>query len=99
MNCDNTARIPNQVQSDIDTVVDDDDADNNECDPDFSIPSKVNDIKKQCDNEYHKLLIKKFSSSEKYDIFPKGQKNKPQKRPVKLPPKAKKIAKKHNSTK
>ena len=99
MNCENTARIPNQVQSDIDTVVDDDDADNNECDPDFSISSKVTDIKMQCDDEYHKLLMKKFSSSEKYDIFPKGQKTKPQKRPAKLPPKAKKIAKKHNSTK
>ena len=38
MNCDNTARIHNQVQSDIYTVVvDDDDAGNNECDPDFSI--------------------------------------------------------------
>ena len=43
--------------------------------------------------------MKKFSSSEKYDIFLKGQKKKPQKRPAKLPPKAKKIAKKHNSTK
>ena len=40
MNCDNTARIPNQVQSDIDTVVDDDDVDNNECDPDFFITFK-----------------------------------------------------------
>ena len=38
LNCDNTARISNQVQSDIDTVIHDDDADNNECDPDFSIP-------------------------------------------------------------
>ena len=46
-----------------------------------------------------KLLMKKFSSSEKYDIFPKGQKKKPHKRPAKFPPKAKKIAKKHNSTK
>ena len=46
-----------------------------------------------------KLLMKKFSSSEKYDIFPKGQKKKPQKRTAKLPPEAKKIAKKHNSTK
>ena len=43
--------------------------------------------------------MKKFSPSEKYDIFPNGQKRKPQKRPGKLPPKAKKIAKKHNSTK
>ena len=94
MNCDNTARIPNQVQSEIDTVVDDDDADNNECDPDFSIPLKVNDTKMQCDDEYHKLLMKKFSSSKKYDIFPKCQTRKPQKRPAKLPPKAKKIAKK-----
>ena len=58
--------IPNQVQSDIETVVDDDDADNNECDPDFSIPLKVNDTKMQCDDGYHRLLIKKFSSSEKY---------------------------------
>ena len=49
MNCDNTARIPNQVQSDIDTVVDDDHADNNECVPDFSIPLKVNDTKIQRD--------------------------------------------------
>ena len=40
-----------------------------------------------------------FVTLEKYDIFPKGQKKKPQKRHVKLPPKAKKIAKKHNSTK
>ena len=40
MNCDDTARIPNQVQSDFDTAVDNDDADNNECDPDFSIPLK-----------------------------------------------------------
>ena len=46
-----------------------------------------------------KLLMKKFLSSEKYDIFPKGHKKKPQKRPAKIPPKAKKIAKKHNSTK
>ena len=97
--CDNTARIPNQVQSDIDTVVNDDDAGNNKCNPDFSIPLKVNDTKMQCDDEYHKLVMKKFSSSEKYDIIPKGQKKKPQKRPAKLPPKAKKIAKKHNSTK
>ena len=37
-----------------------------------------------------KLLMKKFSSSEKYDIFPKSQKMKPQKRPAKLPPKTKK---------
>ena len=33
LNCANSARISNQVQWDIDTVVDDD-ADNNECDPD-----------------------------------------------------------------
>ena len=99
MNCDNTARIPNQAQSDIDTLADNDIAENNECDPDFLIPFKVNDTKMQCDDEYHKLLMKKFSSSEKYDIFSKGQKKKPQKRPAKLPPKAKKIAKKHNSTK
>ena len=46
-----------------------------------------------------KLFMKTFSSSEKYDIFLKGQKKKPQKRPAKLPPKAKKIAKKHNPTK
>ena len=46
-----------------------------------------------------KLLMKKIPSSEEYDIFPKGRKNEPQKRPAKLPPKAKKIAKKHNSTK
>ena len=45
-----------------------------------------------------KLLMKKFSSSEKYDIFPKGQKKKPQKSPAKSPPEARKIAKKHNST-
>ena len=57
MNCDNTARIPNQVQSDIDTVVDGDDADNNECDPDFSIPLQVNDTKMQCDDEYHKAGV------------------------------------------
>ena len=55
LNCDNTTRIANQVQSHIDTVVDDDDADNNECDPDFLIPLKVNDTKMQCDDEYHKL--------------------------------------------
>ena len=42
LNCDNTARIPNQVQSDIDTVHDNNDADNNECDLDFLIPFKVN---------------------------------------------------------
>ena len=46
-----------------------------------------------------KLLMKNFSSSEKYDIFPKGQKKKSQKRATKLPPKAKKIVKKHNYTK
>ena len=46
-----------------------------------------------------KLLKEKFSSSEKYDIFPKGHKKKPQKRPAKLRQKAKKIAKKYNSTK
>ena len=70
MNFDNTARIPNQVQSDIDTVVDDDDPDNNECDPDFSIPLKVNDTKMQCDDEYHKAsvevldqIIEKFNVS------------------------------------
>ena len=57
MNCDNTARISNQVQSDIDTVVDDDDAYNNDCDPDFSIPLKVNDTKMQCDDEYHKAGV------------------------------------------
>ena len=43
LNCDNTARIPNQVHLDIDTVVDDGDADNYKCDPDFSISLKVND--------------------------------------------------------
>ena len=37
--------------------------------------------------------MKNFSCAEKYDIFPKGQKNKSHKRPTKLPPKAKKIAK------
>ena len=58
LNFDNTARIPNQVQSDIDTVVDDDAADNNECDTDFSIPLKVNDTKMQCDDEYHKAGVK-----------------------------------------
>ena len=99
MNCDNTAMIPNQVQWDINTVVDDDDADNNECDPDFPIPLKVNDTKMQRDDEYHKLLMKKLLTSEKYDILRKSQKKKPQKRPAKLPPKAKKIAKKHNYTK
>ena len=57
MNCDNTARIPNQVQSNIDTAVDNDDADNNECDRDFSIPLKVNDTKMQCDDEYHKTGV------------------------------------------
>ena len=41
LNCDNTARIPNHVQLYIDTVVDDDDADNNEWDPDFSKSLKV----------------------------------------------------------
>ena len=54
MNCDNTARIPDQVQSDIDTVVDDDDADNNECDTDFSVPLTANDTKMQCDHKYNK---------------------------------------------
>ena len=44
-----------------------------------------------------KLLMNNFSFSEKYVIFPKGQKKKPQKRPAKLPSKAKKIVKKHNS--
>ena len=34
--------------------------------------------------------MKKFSSSEKYDIFPKGQKKRPQKKPTKLRTKAKK---------
>ena len=70
MNWNNTARIPNQVQSDIDTVVDDDDADNNECDLDFPIPLKVNDRKMQCDDEYHKAgvevldqIIQKFNVS------------------------------------
>ena len=57
LNCDNTARIPNQVQSDIDNVVDDDDADNNESDPDLSIPLTANDTKMQCDNEYHKAGV------------------------------------------
>ena len=46
-----------------------------------------------------KLLMKKFSSYEKYEIFPKGQKEKPQKRPTKLPPKPKKVATKYNFTK
>ena len=46
-----------------------------------------------------KHLMKKFLSSEKYDIFPKCQKKEPQKRPAKLSPKAKKIAKKHNPAK
>ena len=46
-----------------------------------------------------KFLMKKFSSSEKYKTFPKGQKKKPQKRAAKLLPKAKKLAKKHNSKK
>ena len=70
MNCDNTARIPNQVQTDIDTVVDDDDADNNECDTDFSILLNGNNTKMQCDDEYHKAgvevldqIIKKFNNS------------------------------------
>ena len=49
--------------------------------------------------QYRKLLLKKFSSSEKYGIFPKGQKKKPQKKPAKLLLKPKKIAKKPNSTK
>ena len=57
MNGNNTARIPNQVQSDIDTVVDGDDADNNECDPDISIPLKVNDTKMQCHGAYHKAGV------------------------------------------
>ena len=72
LNCDNTVTIPNQVQSDIDdSVVDDDDVDNNECDSDFSMPSKVNDTKIQCDDEYHKAgvevldqIIEKFNVSE-----------------------------------
>ena len=58
LNFDNTARISNHVQSDIDTVVDDDAADNNECDPDFSKPLMVNDTKMQCDDEYHKAGVK-----------------------------------------
>ena len=65
-----TARIPHQVQSNVDTVVDDDDADNNECDPDFSIPLKVNDTMMQCDGGYHKAgvevldqIIEKFNVS------------------------------------
>ena len=58
LNGENTARTPNQVQSDIDTVVDDDDADNNECDTDFSILLKVSDTKMQCDDEYHKAGVK-----------------------------------------
>ena len=37
-----------------------------------------------------KLLIKKFSCSEKYDIFPKGQKKKPQKRPHEITSKSEK---------
>ena len=57
LNCNNTARIPNQDQSDIDTVDDDDNADNNECDPNFPIPLKVNDTKMQCDDEYHKAGV------------------------------------------
>ena len=76
MNCDNTARIPNQVQSDIDTVFDDNDADNNECDPDFSIPLKVNDTKMQCDYEYHKAgvevldqIMEKFNVSKSLRVF------------------------------
>ena len=47
LNCDKTARIPNQVQSDIGTVVDDDDADNNECDPDFAIPFSKSEKNRQ----------------------------------------------------
>ena len=77
MNCNNIARIPNQVQSDIDTVVDDDDADNNECHPDFSIPLKFNDTKMQCDDEYYKAgvdvldqIIEKFNvSKSRQEIF------------------------------
>ena len=46
-----------------------------------------------------KLLMKKFSFSEKFDIFPKGQKKEPQKRPAKLPSKAEQISRKHNFTK
>ena len=57
MNWDNIARIPNQVQLDIDTVVDNRDADNNDYDPDFSIPLKVNDTKVQCDDEYHRARV------------------------------------------
>ena len=57
MNCDKSARISNEVQSDIDNVVDDNDADNNECDQDFSISLKVNDTKIQCDDEYHKASV------------------------------------------
>ena len=67
---DNTTRIANQVQSDIDTVVDDDDADNDECYPVFSIPLKVNDTMMKCDDEYHKAgvevldqIIAKFNVS------------------------------------
>ena len=70
MNCDNIARIPNQVQLDIDNVVDDGDADYNEYDPDFSIPLKVNDTKVQCDDEYDRArvevldqIIEKFNVS------------------------------------
>ena len=49
--------------------------------------------------QHRKFLMKKFSCSQKYDIYPRGEKKKPQKRPAKLPTKAKKIAKKHKSTK
>ena len=67
MNCNNTARIPNQVQSDIDTVFDYDDTENNECDPGFSIPLKVNDTKMQCEyeyqNQYQYQIIQKFNVS------------------------------------
>ena len=99
MNCNNTARIHNQVQSDIDTLVDDDDAHNNECDPDFSIPLKVNDTKMQCDDEYHKLLIKSFHLLKSMIFSQKAKKRNRRRGPRNYLQKRKKIAKKHNSTK
>ena len=76
LNCYNTARILNQVQSVIDTVVDDNDADNNKCDPDFSIPLKVNDTKMQCDDEYYKAGVEVLDQIIEKFIVPKSRQEK-----------------------
>ena len=69
MNCDNTARNPTQFQSDIGTLVDDDDADSNEFDPDFSIHLKVSEAKMQCDDEYHKAGVEVLDQiMEKFNV-------------------------------